>query len=207
MMDLAHRGLRLLSYWTSQVTELVSGQSNMAEGTRGIEDADRSHWDAFVVLLAKTLFCSFYQYSWKLLHPTDKYANPQCPDDAEEYERVSWFAVCYVYSKVHKGLESPNIDITLVRCCYNNMIFNSMQATRYNYSSDEKFAIVEVGTYCRVEVHCTLQPDELAWHLDLLINPSTPKLKKHSFLMCTVAALLLLALGLLFRLFSLLFIN
>ncbi|CAH3019681.1 unnamed protein product [Porites evermanni] len=43
-------------------------------------------------------------YSWKLLHPTDKYANPHCPEEAEEYER----------------------------------------ATRYNYNSDEKFALVEV---------------------------------------------------------------
>jgi len=43
-------------------------------------------------------------YSWKLVHPTDKHSNSQCPDDAEEYERV----------------------------------------TRYNYSSEEKFALVEV---------------------------------------------------------------
>ena len=35
------------------------------------------------------LFSFFHQYSWKLLHPTDKYANPQCPEEAEEYERVS----------------------------------------------------------------------------------------------------------------------
>jgi len=45
-------------------------------------------------------------YSWKLVHPTDKYANPECPDDAEEYER----------------------------------------ATRYNYSSQEKYALVEVNS-------------------------------------------------------------
>lgn len=31
----------------------------------------------------------FGQYSWKLLHPTDKYGNPNCPEEAEEYERVS----------------------------------------------------------------------------------------------------------------------
>ncbi|XP_048589343.1 cytoplasmic FMR1-interacting protein 2-like [Nematostella vectensis] len=53
-----------------------------------------SNWTAQVMEL----------YSWKLLHPVDKYANPQCPDDAEEYER----------------------------------------ATRYNYSSEEKFNLVEV---------------------------------------------------------------
>jgi cytoplasmic FMR1 interacting protein len=27
-------------------------------------------------------------FSWKLLHPTDKYLNRECPEDAEEYERV-----------------------------------------------------------------------------------------------------------------------
>uniref|UniRef100_A0A7N6FFR2 Cytoplasmic FMR1-interacting protein n=1 Tax=Anabas testudineus TaxID=64144 RepID=A0A7N6FFR2_ANATE len=43
-------------------------------------------------------------YSWKLVHPTDKYSNKECPDSAEEYER----------------------------------------ATRYNYTSEEKFALVEV---------------------------------------------------------------
>ncbi|XP_048453847.1 cytoplasmic FMR1-interacting protein 1 homolog [Rhincodon typus] len=44
------------------------------------------------------------EYSWKLVHPTDKYSNKDCPDNAEEYER----------------------------------------ATRYNYTSEEKFALVEV---------------------------------------------------------------
>lgn len=51
------------------------------------------------------------QYSWKLVHPTDKYSNKDCPDNAEEYER----------------------------------------ATRYNYTSEEKFALVEVRT-------CLLSP-------------------------------------------------
>ncbi|NXC17566.1 CYFP1 protein, partial [Corythaeola cristata] len=49
------------------------------------------------------LLCEL-QYSWKLVHPTDKYSNKDCPDNAEEYER----------------------------------------ATRYNYTSEEKFALVEV---------------------------------------------------------------
>lgn len=48
--------------------------------------------------------CLSDQYSWKLVHPTDKYSNKDCPDNAEEYER----------------------------------------ATRYNYTSEEKFALVEV---------------------------------------------------------------
>uniref|UniRef100_A0A4W3HTP7 Cytoplasmic FMR1 interacting protein 2 n=1 Tax=Callorhinchus milii TaxID=7868 RepID=A0A4W3HTP7_CALMI len=43
-------------------------------------------------------------YSWKLVHPTDKFCNKECPGTAEEYER----------------------------------------ATRYNYTSEEKFALVEV---------------------------------------------------------------
>uniref|UniRef100_A0A8C6D232 Cytoplasmic FMR1 interacting protein 2 n=1 Tax=Moschus moschiferus TaxID=68415 RepID=A0A8C6D232_MOSMO len=43
-------------------------------------------------------------YSWKLVHPTDKFCNKDCPGTAEEYER----------------------------------------ATRYNYTSEEKFAFVEV---------------------------------------------------------------
>jgi len=38
------------------------------------------------------------------VHPTDKYSNKECPDNAEEYER----------------------------------------ATRYNYTCEEKFALVEV---------------------------------------------------------------
>nr|XP_021551234.1 cytoplasmic FMR1-interacting protein 2 [Neomonachus schauinslandi] len=44
-------------------------------------------------------------YSWKLVHPTDKFCNKDCPGTAEEYER----------------------------------------ATRYNYTSEEKFAFVEVN--------------------------------------------------------------
>lgn len=55
-------------------------------------------WDLFIAL-----FCLF-QYSWKLVHPTDKFCNKDCPGTAEEYER----------------------------------------ATRYNYTSEEKFALVEV---------------------------------------------------------------
>lgn len=47
------------------------------------------------------------QYSWKLVHPTDKFCNKDCPGTAEEYER----------------------------------------ATRYNYTSEEKFAFVEVGAH------------------------------------------------------------
>ncbi|OCT88143.1 hypothetical protein XELAEV_18016776mg, partial [Xenopus laevis] len=43
-------------------------------------------------------------YSWKLVHPTDKLCNKDCPGRAEEYER----------------------------------------ATRYNYTSEEKFAFVDV---------------------------------------------------------------
>nr|XP_044600538.1 LOW QUALITY PROTEIN: cytoplasmic FMR1-interacting protein 1-like [Equus asinus] len=53
-----------------------------------------SQWSAHVMQVC----------SWKLVHPTDKYSNKDCPDNAEEYER----------------------------------------ATRYNYTSEEKLALVEV---------------------------------------------------------------
>lgn len=55
-----------------------------------------------------TVSLSIFQYSWKLVHPTDKFCNKDCPGTAEEYER----------------------------------------ATRYNYTSEEKFAFVEVGANC-----------------------------------------------------------
>lgn len=55
-----------------------------------------------------TVSLSVLQYSWKLVHPTDKFCNKDCPGTAEEYER----------------------------------------ATRYNYTSEEKFAFVEVGANC-----------------------------------------------------------
>lgn len=67
----------------------------------------------YVLCFSGLFFPSFFffpllpyelQYSWKLVHPTDKYSNKDCPDNAEEYER----------------------------------------ATRYNYTSEEKFALVEV---------------------------------------------------------------
>ena len=44
-----------------------------------------SQWCIFIAIIILV----FAQYSWKLLHPTDRYGNPQCPDNAEEYERVS----------------------------------------------------------------------------------------------------------------------
>ena len=51
-------------------------------------------WLSFKVKV--TSFCVIFgQYSWKLLHPTDKYGNPNCPEEAEEYERVS-HAVLYL---------------------------------------------------------------------------------------------------------------
>lgn len=56
-----------------------------------------------------------FQYSWKLVHPTDKFCNKDCPGTAEEYER----------------------------------------ATRYNYTSEEKFAFVEVSAFIRLQ--CTEQ--------------------------------------------------
>ncbi|KAJ8027992.1 Cytoplasmic FMR1-interacting protein 2 [Holothuria leucospilota] len=65
LYNLALKGLRLLSRWTSVLTEL---------------------------------------FSWKLINPADKFSNPNLPEKAEEYER----------------------------------------AIRYNYSSKEKFALIEL---------------------------------------------------------------
>lgn len=65
LLNLALRGLQLLSDWTTRVTEL---------------------------------------YSWKLMHPTDHHQANECPPEAEEYER----------------------------------------ATRYNYSNEEKSALIEI---------------------------------------------------------------
>jgi hypothetical protein len=42
-----------------------------------------SEWTAVVMEL----------YSWKLLHPTDHHQNNDCPQTAEEYERVSEFCL------------------------------------------------------------------------------------------------------------------
>jgi len=37
----------------------------------------------------KFTYCALcLQYSWKLLHPTDHHQNTDCPQNAEEYERV-----------------------------------------------------------------------------------------------------------------------
>lgn len=72
-----------------------------------------SHFFFFFLTISGVL-----QYSWKLVHPTDKFCNKDCPGTAEEYER----------------------------------------ATRYNYTSEEKFALVEViamikGLQVRVDTH------------------------------------------------------
>ncbi|MEQ2183679.1 Cytoplasmic FMR1-interacting protein 2 [Goodea atripinnis] len=92
LFDLALRGLQLLSKWSTHVMEVVS------KGLGG----NRLHvllW-AGRTAYAQMSIC----YSWKLVHPTDKFCNKDCPGTAEEYER----------------------------------------ATRYNYTSEEKFALVEV---------------------------------------------------------------
>lgn len=41
-----------------------------------------------VFLLMFSIFGDCLQNAWKLLHPVDKLTNRECPDDAEEYERV-----------------------------------------------------------------------------------------------------------------------
>lgn len=82
---------------------------------------DRSGGFRGIILVSAPIFevfLVFLQYSWKLVHPTDKFCNKDCPGTAEEYER----------------------------------------ATRYNYTSEEKFALVEViamikGLQVRVDTH------------------------------------------------------
>ena len=73
-------------------------------------------------------------YSWKLVHPTDKYSNTDCPDDAEEYER----------------------------------------ATRYNYTSEEKFALVEVSKFFFRFLVLIVLAHESYEDLILLKNSETP---------------------------------
>lgn len=70
LSDLALKGLQLLCAWTSDVSELVRKMS---------------HFCIFPILS----LCFFLQYSWKLLHPTDPRENKDCPQTAEEYERVT----------------------------------------------------------------------------------------------------------------------
>ncbi|KAA8588492.1 hypothetical protein FQN60_009837 [Etheostoma spectabile] len=84
------------SKWTCTQSS-ISPQYNLCEQMVQIrEDHIR-----FISELARY---SNSEYSWKLVHPTDKFCNKDCPGTAEEYER----------------------------------------ATRYNYTSEEKFALVEV---------------------------------------------------------------
>ena len=63
----------------------MSLESRVNTGTEVVADA----WLSFKVKMTVIILCFFGQYSWKLLHPTDKYGNPNCPEEAEEYERVS----------------------------------------------------------------------------------------------------------------------
>lgn len=35
-------------------------------------------------------------YSWKLLHPTDHHMNKECPQEAEEYERVRDIFIIFI---------------------------------------------------------------------------------------------------------------
>lgn len=93
LFDLALQGMQLLSQWSAHVMEVVRKHRPYPE------EMQCFHFDK-----TKLRTCLSTQYSWKLVHPTDKYSNKECPDNAEEYER----------------------------------------ATRYNYTSEEKFALVEV---------------------------------------------------------------
>lgn len=41
-------------------------------------------------------------YSWKLLHPTDHHMNKECPQEAEEYERVKILRNLLIYMTIYK---------------------------------------------------------------------------------------------------------
>ena len=43
------------------------------------------------LVVVNKILIYFFQYSWKLLHPTDPHQNKECPQSAEEYERVRIF--------------------------------------------------------------------------------------------------------------------
>lgn len=51
------------------------------------EEIVLSHGQILKKIVVNTIVFMF-QYSWKLLHPTDQHQNKDCPADAEEYERV-----------------------------------------------------------------------------------------------------------------------
>uniref|UniRef100_A0A8W8L913 Cytoplasmic FMR1-interacting protein n=2 Tax=Magallana gigas TaxID=29159 RepID=A0A8W8L913_MAGGI len=95
---------------TEYVSELArrSNEKMTSSDKSPVTDAENKEmYD--LALRGLTLLSSWTQrvmelYCWKLLNPTDTHTTPDCPKDAEEYER----------------------------------------STRYNYSSEEKFAVVEV---------------------------------------------------------------
>lgn len=116
--------MQLLSQWSAHVMEVVRKyESNMHFYSTHVHKVVKGHVGMFCAM-SNLWFSSSSswrppQYSWKLVHPTDKYSNKECPDNAEEYER----------------------------------------ATRYNYTSEEKFALVEVS-----HGFITLRP---SWRLSL----------------------------------------
>ncbi|PZC70449.1 hypothetical protein B5X24_HaOG216182, partial [Helicoverpa armigera] len=82
--------------------------------------------------------------SWKLLHPTDHASNPRCPADAEEYERVRRLAILktVLTELCSWKLLHPTDHASNPRCPADAEEYE--RATRYNYTSEEKFAMIEV---------------------------------------------------------------
>ncbi|KAI8431301.1 hypothetical protein MSG28_015853 [Choristoneura fumiferana] len=149
--------------------ENAAGNNNVQGGWlgRGEPGGDRALLAraaaAVVVVLVLTELCS-----WKLLHPTDHASNSRCPPDAEEYERVtttfkeagsdaenravtelclrglqllsSW---CSVLTELCSWkLLHPTDHASNSRCPPDAEEYE--RATRYNYTSEEKFAMIEV---------------------------------------------------------------
>ncbi|CAL1540993.1 unnamed protein product [Lymnaea stagnalis] len=93
--------------YISRLTKYNNESSARMPGTKKTDAENQELTDLALkglALLSKWTQQVMELYSWKLMNPTKPEVNPNCPENAEEYER----------------------------------------ATRYNYSSEEKFAIVEV---------------------------------------------------------------
>lgn len=79
----------------------VTGQDLHVSTSLVQEDANIMHSSMIKFQIKVKITCTFFffsaKYSWKLLHPTDKYGNPNCPEEAEEYERVRQVFLHFVF--------------------------------------------------------------------------------------------------------------
>ncbi|KAI5635911.1 cytoplasmic fragile-X interacting family domain-containing protein [Phthorimaea operculella] len=162
--DSCHRALlQLLSSWCSVLTELCSWKllhptdhtinPYCHPDAEEYERVSDSCHRALLQLLSSWCSVLTELCSWKLLHPTDHTINPYCHPDAEEYERVSdschrallqllssW---CSVLTELCSWKLLHPTDHTINPYCHPDAE-EYERATRYNYTSEEKFAMIEV---------------------------------------------------------------